>query len=49
MKMSPVATLVAVLLGGALLALVGALVTVPIAAGAQLVVQEVVLPRLDEA
>ncbi|MEU7812992.1 AI-2E family transporter [Pseudonocardia sp. NPDC049154] len=48
-KMSPVATLVAVLLGGALLGIVGALVAIPIAAGVQLVVQEVVLPRLDRA
>ncbi|MCE0768230.1 AI-2E family transporter [Pseudonocardia kujensis] len=48
-RMSPVATLVAVLLGGALLGIVGALVAIPVAAGIQLVVREVVLPRLDEA
>ncbi|MFR9805221.1 AI-2E family transporter [Pseudonocardia sp. RS010] len=47
-RMSPVATLVAVLLGGALLGIVGALVAIPIAAGVQLVIHEVALPRLDE-
>ncbi|MEK6440373.1 hypothetical protein [Pseudonocardia sp. T1-2H] len=48
MRTSPVATLVAVPLGGALLGIVGALVAIPIAAGVQLVVREVALPRLDE-
>lgn len=47
-QISPLSTLVAVLLGGALLGIVGALVAIPIAAGVQLVVREVVLPRLDE-
>lgn len=42
-----VATLVAVLVGGALLGLVGALVAIPIAAAVQLLLQEVVFPRLD--
>lgn len=43
-----VATLVAVLLGGALLGIVGALVAIPVAAAIQLLVQEVLFPRLDE-
>jgi predicted PurR-regulated permease PerM len=47
-RISPVATLVAVLLGGALLGIVGALVAIPVAAAVQLVVHDVVLPRLDE-
>jgi predicted PurR-regulated permease PerM len=43
-----VATLVAVLVGGALLGIVGALVAIPVAAAIQLLVQEVLFPRLDE-
>lgn len=42
-----VATLVAVLVGGALLGIIGALVAIPIAAAIQLLVQEVLFPRLD--
>ena len=42
-------TVVAVLLGGALLGIVGALVAIPIAAAVQLLVQEALYPRLDEA
>jgi predicted PurR-regulated permease PerM len=43
-----VATLVAVLVGGALLGLVGALVAIPVAAAIQLLVQEVLFVRLDQ-
>lgn len=43
-----VATLVAVLVGGALLGIVGALVAIPIAAAIQLLVQELLFPRLDQ-
>jgi predicted PurR-regulated permease PerM len=43
-----VATLLAVLVGGALLGVVGALVAIPIAAAVQLLVSEVLFPRLDE-
>lgn len=43
-----VATLVAVLIGGALLGLVGALVAIPVAAAIQLLVREIAFPRLDE-
>ena len=41
-------TVVAVLLGGALLGIVGALVAIPVAAAIQLITQEVLYPRLDE-
>ncbi|WP_410431120.1 AI-2E family transporter [Mycolicibacterium sphagni] len=44
----PLITVVAVLLGGALLGIVGALVAIPIAAAIQLLTQEVLYPRLDE-
>ncbi|MCV7011639.1 AI-2E family transporter [Mycolicibacterium madagascariense] len=40
-------TVVAVLVGGALLGIVGALVAIPIAAALQLIVTEVLYPRLD--
>jgi predicted PurR-regulated permease PerM len=40
-------TLVAVLIGGSLLGVVGALVAIPIAAAVQLIVEEVLYPRLD--
>ena len=43
-----VVTLLAVLVGGALLGIVGALVAIPIAAAIQLCVQEILYPRLDE-
>jgi predicted PurR-regulated permease PerM len=42
-------TVVAVLLGGALLGIVGALVAIPIAAALQLLTQELLFPALDEA
>jgi predicted PurR-regulated permease PerM len=43
-----VVTVVAVLLGGVLLGVAGALVAIPIAAAALLVLREVCIPRLDE-
>ena len=44
---SPAVTVVAVLLGGSLLGIVGALLAIPIAAAIQLVMIEVVVPRQD--
>jgi predicted PurR-regulated permease PerM len=41
-------TVVAVLIGGSLLGIVGALVAIPIAAALQLIVTEVLFPRLDD-
>jgi predicted PurR-regulated permease PerM len=46
---SPAATVVAVLIGGALLGVLGALLAIPIAAALQLVLAEVVAPRQDQA
>jgi predicted PurR-regulated permease PerM len=43
-----VTTVVAVLIGGGLLGMVGALVAIPVAAAIQLIVREVLFPRLDE-
>jgi predicted PurR-regulated permease PerM len=48
MKVPALITVVAVLVGGALLGIVGALVAIPIAAAVQLLTQEVLYPRLDE-
>lgn len=45
--LSPVATIVAVLLGGALLGVLGALLAIPTSAALQLVLSEVVVPRQD--
>lgn len=47
-KVPALMTVVAVLIGGALLGIVGALVAIPIAAALQLISQEVLFPRLDE-
>jgi predicted PurR-regulated permease PerM len=44
---SPLTTIVAALLGGALLGIVGALVAIPIAAAVQLITVEVIAPRQD--
>lgn len=44
-----VVTVVAVLLGGMIYGIIGALVAIPIAAATLLVVQELLLPRLDQA
>jgi len=48
-KVPALLTVVAVLIGGALLGIVGALVAIPIAAALQLVTQVILYPRLDEA
>jgi predicted PurR-regulated permease PerM len=42
-------TMVAVLIGAALLGIVGALVAIPIAAALQLLTQQVLFPTLDDA
>jgi predicted PurR-regulated permease PerM len=47
-KVPALTTVVAVLIGGALLGIVGALVAIPIAAALQLLTEEVLYPRLDE-
>ncbi|MEO8888484.1 MAG: AI-2E family transporter [Jatrophihabitantaceae bacterium] len=46
---SPLVTIVAVLIGGALLGIIGALIAVPAAAAVQLMITEVVYPRMDSA
>jgi len=43
----PIVTVVAVLVGGSLLGIVGALVAIPIAAALKLITVEVLIPRLD--
>jgi predicted PurR-regulated permease PerM len=48
-KVPALTTMIAVLIGGALLGIVGALVAIPIAAAVQLICQEVLFPRLDAA
>lgn len=48
-KVPALVTVVAVLLGGALLGVIGALVAIPIAAAALLLAEEVLYPRLDRA
>jgi predicted PurR-regulated permease PerM len=45
---APVVTIVAALLGAALLGILGALIAVPLAAGVQLLLTEVAFPRQDE-
>jgi predicted PurR-regulated permease PerM len=45
---APVVTIVAALLGAAMLGIIGALIAVPIAAGIQLIMTEVLFPRQDE-
>ena len=42
-------TVVAVLIGGALLGIVGALIAIPVAAALQLLTQELLFPALDNA
>lgn len=46
---APVVTIVAALLGAALLGMIGALIAVPLAAAVQLLLTEVVFPRQDDA
>jgi predicted PurR-regulated permease PerM len=48
-EVAPIVTVVSVLVGGALLGIVGALIAVPVAAALDLIRREVVQPRLDEA
>jgi predicted PurR-regulated permease PerM len=48
-KVPGVVTVVAVLIGAELLGIVGALVAIPVAAALQLLIQELLLPALDEA
>jgi predicted PurR-regulated permease PerM len=48
-KVPALVTVVAVLVGGALLGVIGALVAIPIAAAVLLLVEEVLYPRLDRA
>lgn len=48
-KVPAVVTVVAVLIGAALLGIVGALVAIPVAAALQLLVQQLLFPALDEA
>jgi predicted PurR-regulated permease PerM len=46
---SPLVTIVAVLIGGSLMGIVGALIAIPIAAAIQLVMAEIVIPHQDAA
>lgn len=46
---SPAATVVAVLIGGSLLGVLGALLAIPVTAAVQLVLSEVVVPRQDRS
>jgi predicted PurR-regulated permease PerM len=48
-KVPALVTVVAVLLGGALLGIVGALVAIPVAAALLLLGQEILFPRLDRS
>jgi predicted PurR-regulated permease PerM len=48
LKVPALVTVVAVLLGGALLGVIGALVAIPVAAAILLLAEEVLYPRLDE-
>lgn len=48
-RVSATATLVAVLLGGAVLGVVGALVAIPVAAAIDLLLKEIAYPRLDRS
>ncbi|HEX4226503.1 MAG TPA: AI-2E family transporter, partial [Pseudonocardiaceae bacterium] len=48
-KVPALITVVAVLLGGALLGIIGALVAIPVAAAVLLLAREVVFPRLDRS
>jgi predicted PurR-regulated permease PerM len=46
---APVVTIVAALIGAAVLGILGALLAIPVAAAVQLIIQEVVYPRQDES
>ncbi len=47
--MPGLATVIAVLIGGALLGIIGALIAIPFAAGVKLLLEEVTFPRLDSS
>jgi predicted PurR-regulated permease PerM len=49
LKVPALVTVVAVLFGGALLGIIGALVAIPVAAAILLLAEEVLYPRLDQA
>ena len=49
MVLRALASLVAVLIGGVLLGIVGVLVAIPVAAAIRLLLQEVAFPRLDKS
>jgi predicted PurR-regulated permease PerM len=46
---SPVVTVLAVIIGGAMLGIIGALVAIPVAAGIKLVLEQSLFPRLDKS
>lgn len=46
---SPLVTVLAVIVGGALLGIIGALVAIPVAAGIKLVVEQSLVPRMDKS
>jgi len=48
-ELPALASLIAVLIGGVLLGIVGALVAIPIAAAIRLLLQEIAFPRLDNS
>ena len=48
-NVSPALTVLATIVGGALLGIIGALVAIPVAAGIKLVVEQSVFPRLDRS
>jgi predicted PurR-regulated permease PerM len=48
-ELPALASLVAVLIGGVLLGIVGVLVAIPVAAAIRLLLQEVAFPRLDKS
>jgi predicted PurR-regulated permease PerM len=48
-RISPGLTIVATLIGGSLLGLIGALIAIPVAATVHLVLEEIVFPRLNRA
>ncbi|WP_231988439.1 hypothetical protein [Mycobacterium sp. 1274761.0] len=48
MEIPAITTVLAVLIGGSLLGIVGALVAIPVAAAIQLIVREVLFRRLDD-
>ena len=46
-SISPGLTIIATLIGGVLLGLIGALIAIPVAAGVQLLLEEITFPKLD--